>query len=78
MDPDTARRRGRRRLRSAFPALGDRWQPQLGTKTGADDIFLLREAVPGTRPAIRGRDVSAWQVAPGMHLIWTHGPDGRP
>ena len=25
-----------RRLRSAFPALGDRWQPQLGTKTGAE------------------------------------------
>jgi hypothetical protein len=67
-----------RRLRLAFPALGDRWQPQVGVKTGADDIFLLRHAAPGTRPAIRGRDLSAWQATPGMHLIWTHGPDGRP
>ena len=66
-----------RRLRTAFPALGDRWQPQLGIKTGADGIFLLRYAAPGTRPAIRGRDLSAWQAEPRVHLIWTHGPDGR-
>ena len=66
-----------RRLLSAFPALGDRWQPQLGTKTGADEIFLLGYAAPGTRPAIRGRDLSAWQAEPRVHLIWTHGSDGR-
>jgi Eco57I restriction-modification methylase len=66
-----------RRLRLAFPVLGDRWQPQLGLKTGADEIFLLRQAGPGTRPAIRGRDVSAWHTEPRVHLIWTHGPDGR-
>ena len=66
-----------RRLRSAFPALGDRWRPQLGIKTGADEIFLLPYAAPGTRPAIRGRDLSAWQAEPRVHLIWTHGPDGR-
>jgi hypothetical protein len=66
-----------RRLRSTFPALGDRWQPQLGTKTGADEIFLLRHAVPGTRPAIRGRDLSAWQVQLGVHLVWTHDSSGR-
>ena len=65
------------RVRGAFPALGERWHPQLGTKTGADEIFLLPCAGPGTRPAIRGRDVSAWQAVPRMHLIWTHGPDGR-
>ena len=65
-----------RRLRSAFPRLGDRWQPQLGTKTGADEIFLLRTAVPGTRPALRGRDLSAWHAESRVHLIWTHGPDG--
>jgi hypothetical protein len=66
-----------RRLRSAFPALGDRWQPQLGVKTGADEIFLSPHAAPGTRPAIRGRDVSAWQAEQRVHIIWTHGPDGR-
>jgi adenine-specific DNA-methyltransferase len=66
-----------RRLRSAFPALGDRWRPQLGIKTGADEIFLLHHAAPGTRPAIRGRDLSAWHAEPRVHLIWTHGPDGR-
>ena len=67
-----------RRLRNAFPALGERWQPQLGIKTGADDIFLLRHAAPGTRPAVRGRDLSAWQAEPRVHLIWTHSRDGRP
>jgi hypothetical protein len=57
--------------------LGDRWQPQLGVKTGADELFLLPHAAPGTRPAIRGRDVSTWQAEQRVHLIWTHGPDGR-
>ena len=65
------------RLRGAFPALGERWHPQLGTKTGADEIFLLPSAAPGTRPAIRGRDVSAWQAEPRVHLLWTHDSDGR-
>jgi hypothetical protein len=67
-----------RRLRSAFPVLGERWQPQLGVKTGADEIFLLRYAAAGTRPAIRGRDLSVWQAEPRLHLIWTHRLDGRP
>jgi len=67
-----------RRLRGAFPSLGERWQPQLGIKTGADEVFLLPQAAPGTRPAIRGRDLSAWHAEPGVHLIWTHGSDGRP
>jgi hypothetical protein len=46
-------------------------------KTGADELFLLRYAAQGTRPAIRGRDLSAWQAKPRLHIIWTHGPDGR-
>ena len=67
-----------RRLRRAFPVLGERWQPQLGIKTGADEVFLLGTPAPGTRPAVRGRDLSPWHAAPAMHLLWTHGADGRP
>jgi Eco57I restriction-modification methylase len=67
-----------RRLRAMLPTLGERWTPQLGVKTGADDVFLLRERAPGTRPALRGRDLSPWRAEPGVFLLWTHGPDGRP
>jgi hypothetical protein len=67
-----------RRLRSAFPAVGDRWSPQLGVKTGADDLFLVRDAVSGARPAVRGRDLTRWCAAQRVWLLWTHGPDGRP
>src|SRR5439155_20939068 len=28
-------------LRDRFPTVGDRWTPQLGVKTGADDVFLV-------------------------------------
>lgn len=67
-----------RRLRATLPALGDRWQAHLGVKTGADDVFLLRRAVPGTRPALRGRDLHPWSATERVHVLWTHGPDGSP
>src|SRR5256886_5015573 len=67
-----------RRVRATLPTVGERWTPQLGVKTGADDVFLVREPVPGTRPALRGRDLSAWRAEPRAFLLWTHGPDGRP
>lgn len=67
-----------RRLRDRFPALSERWTPQLGLKTGADDLFLVAEPIPGTRPALRGRDCRAWHGETRVHVIWTHGPDGRP
>ena len=69
-----------RRLRSVFPTVGDRWTPQLGVKTGADELFVTSEPGPYARPAIRGRDLRAWRVAPSVYLLWTHGPapDGRP
>jgi hypothetical protein len=67
-----------RRLRAAFPTLGERWTPQLGVKTGADDVFLVTAANTGTRPAVRGRDVGAWRCDPRVHLLWTHDADGRP
>ena len=65
------------RLRASFPTLGERWTPQLGVKTGADDVFLVGEPAAWTRPAIRGRDVTAWRAEAGAHLLWTHATDGR-
>jgi hypothetical protein len=67
-----------RHLHSEFPTVGDRWTPQLGVKTGADDLFLLDMECPGTRPAIRGRDIGPWECHPSRYLLWTHGDDGSP
>ncbi|HET8713651.1 MAG TPA: N-6 DNA methylase [Gemmatimonadales bacterium] len=67
-----------RRLEERFPRIRDRWVPQLGVKTGADDLFLLDQEQPGTRPAIRGRDVGAWRCEPRRHVLWTHDVDGSP
>src|SRR2546430_9046826 len=50
-----------RHLRTACPTLGDRWSPQLGVKTGADDVFLVARPGPGTRPVVRGRDLEPWR-----------------
>jgi len=68
------------RLRDNFPTVGDRWTPQLGVKTGADDVFLVPQPGPATRPAARGRDIKPWCLTPVAHLLWTHAPppDGRP
>jgi hypothetical protein len=67
-----------RRLRAELPTVGDRWNPQLGVKTGADDVFVLERECPGSRPAIRGRDIVAWRCQPRRYLLWTHGTDGLP
>jgi len=67
-----------RRLRDELPTVGERWAPILGVKTGADDVFLVSEPGPGTRPALRGRDCGPWSADPRFHLLWTHEPDGRP
>ena len=66
-----------RHLAARFPAVGDRWTPQLGVKTGADDVFVVLRPGPGTRPAARGRDLAPWRLTPRTHVLWTHGPDGR-
>ncbi len=67
-----------RRLRAQFPAVGDHWTPQLGVKTGADDLFVLDRECLGSRPAIRGRDITAWRCRPRRFVLWTHGADGLP
>src|SRR5258705_2078663 len=48
-----------RRLRAQFPIVGDHWTPQLGVKTGADDLFLLDRECSGSRPAVRRRGGNA-------------------
>jgi hypothetical protein len=67
-----------RYLRTRFPTVGDRWTPQLGVKTGADDVFLLDRECAGARPAIRGRDIRPWTCVPRRFVVWTHGADGKP
>jgi hypothetical protein len=66
------------RLRDRFPRVRDRWLPQLGVKTGADDLFLVDHEQPGARPAVRGRDVGAWRCLPRRYVLWTHSSDGTP
>src|SRR2546425_4772149 len=74
--PDTIR--VARHLRGAFPTIGDRWSPQLGVKTGADDVFVVPHPDRATRPAARGRDLGPWRFTLRAHVLWTHAPDGRP
>jgi hypothetical protein len=67
-----------RHLRTVCATVGDRWRPQLGVKTGADEVFLVAQPGPATRPVVRGRDLRPWRATPRAHMLWTHGPDGRP
>ena len=67
-----------RQLGASCPRVGERWRPQLGVKTGADDVFLSAQPGAATRPAVRGRDLGPWRATPRIHLLWTHAPDGRP
>ena len=74
--PDAARIA--RAVRERLPALRDRWTPQLGVKTGADDVFLSVTQWPGTRPALRGRDITPFCAAPRRFVLWTHDATGVP
>src|SRR5947207_4353580 len=67
-----------RHLGARCARVGERWRPQLGVKTGADEVFLRPQPGPATRPAVRGRDLGPWRATPRTHLLWTHAPDGRP
>jgi hypothetical protein len=49
-------------------------------KTGANHLFLSPPddlELELLRPAVRGRDVSPFAVAPAERIIWTHDPAGR-
>jgi len=52
--------------------------PLLGVKTGADEVFLVAQPGPATRPVVRGRDLRPWRATAARAHAWTHGPDGRP
>ncbi len=66
------------RLRTHFPPLGERWMPQLGVKTGADELFLTPEPSADTLPVVRGRDLRPFAIETRMHLFWTHDARGQP
>jgi hypothetical protein len=68
-----------RRLRD-LPSLQDRHPPALGIKTGANDVYLdPPQALHAyTRPAIRGRDVRAFDAPPSSRLLWPADARGNP
>jgi len=56
-------------------------EPAVGVKTGADEVFLVAQPGPATRPVVRGRDLRPWRATPRAHMLWTHGarrPAARP
>jgi hypothetical protein len=68
------------RLRAGFPTLGDRYQPQLGVKTGCNRAFLdPPDSVEPelVRRAVRGRDVVPFRVRPRCRLLWPCDAGGR-
>jgi Eco57I restriction-modification methylase len=73
-----------RRIRERLPRLSSCWTPQLGVKTGANEIFLFALDQPPPiepslfRPALRGRDVRPWATRPRLGVVWTHGPHSEP
>ncbi len=67
--------------RTAVPRLGEQFRIRLGVKTGADDVFLDPPGPVETallRPAIRGRDVGAFQYSSPRQLIWAVDRHGHP
>lgn len=61
-----------RHLAATHPMLGQRFQPSLGIKTGANEAFLAPPTAlhAYTRPAVRGRDVRDGQVRETVGLLW--------
>ena len=60
---------------SAGPALGSRFHPRLGIKTGANDIFLRDLERAGELPrehrvaALRGRDIGPFVISPSAMIL---------
>lgn len=68
-------------VRGEFPLLEATSRCQLGIKTGCNRVFLDPDAdiePELLRWAVRGRDVSAFQVQPRQRLLWTHAANGDP
>jgi hypothetical protein len=68
-------------VKAGHPTVGEQFTPQLGVKTGANEIFLdpsaELEAVV-VRRALRGRDLRAFRAEGGIRLFYPHGADGNP
>ena len=68
-------------VKGNHPTVGEQFTPQLGVKTGANEIFLdppaELEAVV-IRRALRGRDLQAFRADGGTRLFYPHGSDGSP
>lgn len=73
-----------RRAVAAGPALRERFRPSLGVKTGANEVFLrpaekAEELPRGCRvPAILGRDVAPFRIAPSGALLCALDAAGAP
>lgn len=69
-----------RRLAARFPPLADSLTPQLGIKTGANDVYLDPPAALSewTRPAIRGRSVRPFRILRHTPLLWPADRTGTP
>jgi hypothetical protein len=68
-------------VKADHTTVGERFTPQLGVKTGANEIFLdpPRELEPVViRRALRGRDLRAFWTQGGIRLFYPHGSDGNP
>ncbi|MES1259330.1 MAG: hypothetical protein ABUL71_01950, partial [Gemmatimonadota bacterium] len=68
------------RLQREHPLIAESVLPQLGVKTGANEIFLDPPpcCAAWTRPAVRARDVSPFDARPGATLLWPADSRGRP
>ena len=63
------------------PTIGERFVCHLGVKTGANAVFLNSDADIEPyllRPALRGRDITAWSAEAKVSIIWTHDASGSP
>jgi hypothetical protein len=67
-------------LAARHPALAERFQPALGVKTGANDVFLDPPATLAawTRSVLRGRDLAAGRRTTATRLLWPAASRGEP
>ncbi len=66
-------------LTARHPRLAESFSPRLGVKTGANALFLEPPAgiEPALiRPALRGRDVSAFSARPRLRMLYPHDARG--
>lgn len=80
LSPDPVRE-ALEQVRAEHPLVAASAQCQLGIKTGCNRVFLdpQGDIEPGLlRWAVRGRDLSPFQVSARHRLLWTHADNGDP